>query len=392
MIGYVCYPARFGGTLAGVEVAPRLPRGAARPLPAPDAPAAGARGRGGWRLRGHGLPLGRSEPGHDGRPRAPVRSPPRAGHEPVRRPRAQPHGGRARLGGPRPSRRPGGGGDVSDLPGPDDARPLRGHAARHVFPELAPGNFTELAGRALGLDDLQRVAVGPRLVEPDGLRRDARRAAGPRRTAASRCSGSMPSPSCGSGSGRPARTSRRSTTSLQALRACARITAPSVIFKAEAIVGPDDLIAYLGVGRHRGRVSDMAYHNSLMVQFWSALATRDARLMTERARRPADEARDDRLGHLHPLSRRHRLGHHRRGCGGRRLGRPDAPRVPVVVLLGRVPGQLRPGRAVQLRALDRGQPDQRDVREPGRTRGRPGGGRSRSSSTTPSSGSAWATP
>jgi len=67
---------------------------------------------------------------------------------------------------------------------------------------------------------------------------------------------------------------------LQALRACARIVAPAVIFKAEAIVSPDDLAEYLGRGRHHGRVSDMAYHNTLMVQFWSALATRDTRLMT----------------------------------------------------------------------------------------------------------------
>ena len=68
---------------------------------------------------------------------------------------------------------------------------------------------------------------------------------------------------------------------LQAIRACARIAAPAVILKAEAIVAPEHLSAYLGVGRHQGRVSDMAYHNSLMVQFWSSLAARDARLMTE---------------------------------------------------------------------------------------------------------------
>ena len=67
---------------------------------------------------------------------------------------------------------------------------------------------------------------------------------------------------------------------LQALRACARIVAPAVIFKAEAIVSPIDLAAYLGVGRHHGRISDLAYHNSLMVQYWSAVATRDARLAT----------------------------------------------------------------------------------------------------------------
>lgn len=59
----------------------------------------------------------------------------------------------------------------------------------------------------------------------------------------------------------------------QALRAVARIVAPAVAFKAEAIVGPRDLVPYLGLGRHAGRVSDLAYHNTLMVQVWSMLAT-----------------------------------------------------------------------------------------------------------------------
>jgi amylosucrase len=64
----------------------------------------------------------------------------------------------------------------------------------------------------------------------------------------------------------------------QALRAVARIGAPAVIFKAEAIVGPADLVRYLGQGTQYGKVSDLAYHNSLMVQIWSMLATRDVRL------------------------------------------------------------------------------------------------------------------
>ena len=55
--------------------------------------------------------------------------------------------------------------------------------------------------------------------------------------------------------------------------------APAVIFKAEAIVGPQDVVAYLGQGAHAGKVSDLAYHNSLMVQIWSALATRDGPLL-----------------------------------------------------------------------------------------------------------------
>ena len=67
---------------------------------------------------------------------------------------------------------------------------------------------------------------------------------------------------------------------LQALRAASRIVAPALIHKAEAIVAPKDLIPYLGQGRHTGREGNLAYHNSLMVQFWSALATGQTRLMT----------------------------------------------------------------------------------------------------------------
>jgi amylosucrase len=62
----------------------------------------------------------------------------------------------------------------------------------------------------------------------------------------------------------------------QALRALARMACPAVAFKAEAIVGPADLVHYLGQGRHHGKVSDLAYHNSLMVQTWSMLAAQDA--------------------------------------------------------------------------------------------------------------------
>jgi len=64
----------------------------------------------------------------------------------------------------------------------------------------------------------------------------------------------------------------------QALRAVARIACPALAFKAEAIVGPRDLVQYLGLGDHAGRVSDLAYHNSLMVQVWSMLATQSTGL------------------------------------------------------------------------------------------------------------------
>ncbi len=50
-------------------------------------------------------------------------------------------------------------------------------------------------------------------------------------------------------------------------------------YKAEAIVSPADLVRYFGTGKHFGKVSNLAYHTSLMVQFWASLASRDTRLM-----------------------------------------------------------------------------------------------------------------
>jgi len=74
----------------------------------------------------------------------------------------------------------------------------------------------------------------------------------------------------------------------QALHALTRIACPALLFKAEAIVGPADLVHYLGQGAHHGKVSDLAYHNSLMVQIWSMLAAGDVRLAAHA------------LGHLPP--------------------------------------------------------------------------------------------
>ncbi|NBO20877.1 MAG: DUF3459 domain-containing protein [Rhodobacteraceae bacterium] len=67
---------------------------------------------------------------------------------------------------------------------------------------------------------------------------------------------------------------------LHALRAVSRIASPAVLHLAEAIVAPTEMLPYLGRGEHDGREGNLAYHNSLMVQFWGALASRDTRLMT----------------------------------------------------------------------------------------------------------------
>ena len=67
----------------------------------------------------------------------------------------------------------------------------------------------------------------------------------------------------------------------QVLRALARIACPGLLLKAEAIVSPHQLVQYLGQGEHHGRVSDLAYHNTLMVQFWSMIAAQDVRLAAQ---------------------------------------------------------------------------------------------------------------
>jgi amylosucrase len=65
---------------------------------------------------------------------------------------------------------------------------------------------------------------------------------------------------------------------LRAFRALTRLAAPGLILKAEAIVSPDRLVAYLGEHDRFRPECDLAYDNQLMVMLWSTLATRDVRL------------------------------------------------------------------------------------------------------------------
>ncbi len=74
---------------------------------------------------------------------------------------------------------------------------------------------------------------------------------------------------------------------LRALRALMAIAAPATIFKAEAIVPPDQLTPYLGSGDPEHHECELAYHNQLMVLLWSSLATGEAQMMTNSLRRVA---------------------------------------------------------------------------------------------------------
>jgi len=76
---------------------------------------------------------------------------------------------------------------------------------------------------------------------------------------------------------------------LQAFRALTRLAAPGLVLKAEAIVGPEMLVGYLGAHDRYRPECDLAYDNQLMVMLWSTLASRDVRLAEHALsrRRPA---------------------------------------------------------------------------------------------------------
>lgn len=74
---------------------------------------------------------------------------------------------------------------------------------------------------------------------------------------------------------------------IQAFNAICRIAAPSLLFKSEAIVHPDEVIRYIDTDECR-----LSYNPMLMALLWEALATRGTRLiehaMRKRSRIPND--------------------------------------------------------------------------------------------------------
>ena len=67
---------------------------------------------------------------------------------------------------------------------------------------------------------------------------------------------------------------------IQIFRGLMKVVAPAVIFKAEAIVPPDRLQQYIGVKTTTGKQCELAYANQFMVLLWSALATHKATLLS----------------------------------------------------------------------------------------------------------------
>jgi amylosucrase len=64
-------------------------------------------------------------------------------------------------------------------------------------------------------------------------------------------------------------------------RMCLQTVTPGVIFLAEAIVAPKDIIKYFGEGNRQGNECEVAYNASLMALLWNSIATKKTLLLNK---------------------------------------------------------------------------------------------------------------
>jgi len=76
---------------------------------------------------------------------------------------------------------------------------------------------------------------------------------------------------------------------LQLLKDCCQVTAPGVLFIAEAIVAPVEIIKYFGEDAVIAKECEIAYNATLMALLWDAVATRNARLLDKGIRSLPDK-------------------------------------------------------------------------------------------------------
>jgi amylosucrase len=68
---------------------------------------------------------------------------------------------------------------------------------------------------------------------------------------------------------------------LQLLKDCCQVTAPGVLFIAEAIVAPVEIIKYFGEDAVIAKECEIAYNATYMALLWDAVATRNANLLNQ---------------------------------------------------------------------------------------------------------------
>lgn len=68
---------------------------------------------------------------------------------------------------------------------------------------------------------------------------------------------------------------------LQLFKDCAQIVCPGVLFIAEAIVAPKEIIKYFGPDPVAGRECEIAYNATFMALLWDAVATRNTKVLNQ---------------------------------------------------------------------------------------------------------------
>lgn len=66
---------------------------------------------------------------------------------------------------------------------------------------------------------------------------------------------------------------------LQLLKDCCQVTAPGVLFIAEAIVAPNEMIKYFGEDAIMAKECEIAYNATLMALLWDSIATHNTKLL-----------------------------------------------------------------------------------------------------------------
>ena len=76
---------------------------------------------------------------------------------------------------------------------------------------------------------------------------------------------------------------------LQLFKDCCQVTAPGVLFIAEAIVAPVEIIKYFGEDAVIAKECEIAYNATFMALLWDAVATRNTRLLVQGIRSLPDK-------------------------------------------------------------------------------------------------------
>lgn len=76
---------------------------------------------------------------------------------------------------------------------------------------------------------------------------------------------------------------------LQLMKDCCQVTAPGVLFIAEAIVAPVEIIKYFGEDAINAKECEIAYNATFMALMWDAVATKNAKLLYQGLRALPDK-------------------------------------------------------------------------------------------------------